>query len=163
MAYTQKWYLTEAEKEYRDDMGARLRKAAILVRNSARSKAPVGDKPHKENRYPVYGKILKPGTLKKSITYRVDKKKLKARIGTSYVYGIFQELGPVTGKTDYYRSPKRIALNRKWRFKPFLRPAFHEKEREIKSILGIFGDILVGGDKMRLKPSDILLGGGGYD
>lgn len=157
MAYTQKWYLTEAEKEYRDDMGARLRKAGILVRNSARSKAPVGDKPHKENRYPVYGKILEPGTLKKSITYRVDKKKLKARIGTNYVYGLFQELGPVAGNASYIRSQKRINMNRAWRFKPFLRPAFHEKEREVKSILGITGDILVGGDKMRLKPSDILL------
>lgn len=157
MAYTQKWYLTEVEKEYQNEMAARLRTAAILVRNSARSKAPVGSKLHKESRYPAYGKVLEPGTLKKSITYRVNKKELKARIGTNYVYGLFQELGPVAGNASYIRSQKRINMNRAWKFKPYLRPAFHEKEREIKSILGITGDILVGGDKMRLKPSDFLL------
>lgn len=102
MAYTQKWYLTEAEKEYRDDMGARLRKAAILVRNSARSKAPVGDKPHKENRYPVYGKILEPGTLKKSITYRVDKKKAKGKDRHKLCVWLVPRVGTGSGKCKLY-------------------------------------------------------------
>lgn len=136
-----KWYDTELEREIRNETVKRLREAAVIVRDAAKQKVSVGTKAHFEKRYPVYGKMLEPETLKKSISYRINSKELTARMGTDHVYGIFQELGAVSGK-------------RKWKHRKFLRPAFHEKESEIKEILGV-GAGLAGG--RGLKPTDILL------
>lgn len=136
-----RWYDTELEREIRGETVKRLREAATIIRDAAKQKVSVGDKPHFEKRYPVYGKMLDPGTLKKSISYKINSKDLTARIGTDYIYGIFQELGAVSGK-------------RKWKYRKFLRPTFHEKESEIKEILGV-GAGLAGG--RGLKPTDILL------
>lgn len=139
------WNQVELEREIQAEMKARLKEAAIIIRDSARSKAPVSDKAH------VFrGKTYQPGSLKKSIGYRVIteggiyKDQIKARIGTSIVYGIFQELGAVTGK-------------REWKHKPFLQPAFHEKETEIKETLGVGKNILGRTKGTSLKPADILL------
>ncbi len=139
------WNSSELEKEVQDEMKARLKEAAIIIRDSARSKAPVSDKPH------VFrGKTYAPGSLKKSIGYKIIteggiyKDQIKARIGTSLVYGIFQELGAVTGK-------------REWKHKPFLQPAFHEKEAEIKETLGVGKNILGRTSGTSLKPADMLL------
>ena len=137
------WNQVELEKTVQAEMKARLKEAAIIIRDSARSKAPVSDKPH------IFrGKTYASGSLKKSIGYKIIteggiyKDEMKARIGTSLIYGIFQELGPVTGK-------------RNWKHKPFLQPAFHEKEAEIKETLGVGKNIL--GRTKGLKPADILL------
>lgn len=138
------WRQVELEKEVQAEMKSRLKEAAIIIRDSARSKAPVSEKAH------VFrGKTYAPGSLKKSIGYKVItegvyKDEIKARIGTSLVYGIFQELGPVTG-------------NRKWKHKAFLQPAFHEKESEIKETLGVGKNILGRTKGTSLKPADILI------
>lgn len=142
MGYKLEWRSTELEKEVRELEKSLLKKAAIVIRDSARIKVAVSDKSHK-----FRGKEYPPGSLKKSITYKIitegtHKDELKARVGTGLVYGIFQELGAVkAGKT--------------WKFKPFLRPALHEKESEIKGILGVTGNIA--GRSNILKPSGILL------
>ena len=137
------WHQTELEQLVRSTMKENLKQAAIIIRDSARSKAPISDKPH------IFrGKTYEPGSLKKSIGYRIFteggiyKDEMKARIGTSLIYGIFQELGPVTGEKE-------------WKYKPFLQPAFHEKESEIKETLGVGKNIL--GRTKGLKPADILL------
>ncbi len=136
------WHQTELEQLVRSTMKENLKQAAIIIRDSARSKAPVSDKAH------VFrGKTYAPGSLKKSIGYKVItegiyKDEMKARIGTSLIYGIFQELGPVTG-------------DKQWKHKAFLQPAFHEKEAEIKETLGVGKNIL--GRTKGLKPADILL------
>lgn len=139
------WNQTELEKEVQAEMKSRLKEAAIIVRDSARSKAPVSEKAH------VFrGKTYASGSLKKSIGYKIIteggiyKDEIKARIGTSLVYGIFQELGPVSGKKD-------------WRYKAFLQPAFHEKESEIKETLGVGKNILGRTKGTSLKPADILI------
>lgn len=138
------WNTNAFEKELQAEMKARLKEAAIIIRDSARSKAPVSEKAH------VFrGKTYEPGSLKKSIGYKVItegvyKDQIKARIGTSLVYGIFQELGAVTGKKE-------------WKHKPFLRPAFHEKESEIKETLGVGKNILGRTKGTSLKPADILI------
>lgn len=136
------WNQVELEKEVQAEIKSRLKQAAIIIRDSARSKVLVSDKPH------VFrGKTYESGSLKKSIAYRifdksVYKDELTARIGTSLIYGIFQELGPVTG-------------DKIWKYKPALQPAFHEKESEIKEVLGVGRNIL--GRTKGLKPADILL------
>lgn len=151
------WNSSELEKEVQAEMKPRLKEAAIIIRDSARSKVSVSAEPH------VFrGETYQPGSLEKSIGYKVItegvyKDEIKARIGTSLVYGIFQELGPVTGKTSYYRSSKRIEAHREWKFKPWLRPAFHEKEAEIKETLGVGRNILGRTKGTSLKPADILL------
>lgn len=132
------WRDTELEKEIRAETAQRLRQAAILVRDSARKRVRESKEPH------VFrGETYQPGSLKKSISYRVNSRELKARIGTSLVYGIFQELGPVTSK-------------KRWGFTPYLRPAFHENESQIKDILGVNAGVSASNIK-DLKPSDILL------
>ena len=139
------WNSSELEKEVQAEMKSRLKEAAIIIRDSARSKAPVSAEAH------VFrGKTYQPGSLKKSISYKVIteggiyKDQIKARIGTSLVYGIFQELGAVTGKKE-------------WKHKPFLQPAFHEKEAEIKETLGVGKNILGRTKGTAPKPADILL------
>lgn len=139
------WNQTELEKEVQSEMKSRLKEAAIIIRDSARSKAPVSAEAH------IFrGKTYQPGSLKKSIGYKIIteggiyKDQIKARVGTSLVYGIFQELGAVTGK-------------REWKHKPFLQPAFHEKEAEIKETLGVGKNILGRTSGTSLKPADILL------
>ena len=139
------WNQTELEKEVQSEMKSRLKEAAIIIRDSARSKAPVSAEAH------IFrGKTYQPGSLKKSIGYKIIteggiyKDQIKARIGTSLIYGIFQELGPVTGE-------------RKWKHEPFLQPAFHEKEAEIKETLGVGKNILGRTKGTSLKPADILL------
>ena len=151
MAYKIKWYDTELEKIARKQIAINLRKAAQIVKTKARALAPVSQEPH------VFrGKTYEPGALRKSIAYRVESSNLRALIGTSLVYGIFQELWPVTGKVDYYRAGKRITANKQWKFTPFLRPALHASESEIAEIVG--RDILESGaKKIQLKPADILL------
>ena len=141
MGYMLKWRSTELEKEVMELEKSLLRQAAIVIRDAARSKVAVSDKPHK-----FRGKEYAPGSLKKSISYKMitegtHKDELKARVGTGLVYGIFQELGAVKA-------------NKTWKFKPFLRPALHEKESEIKGILGVSGNII---GKSNLKPSGILI------
>lgn len=138
MASVLKWYEVELEREIRAETAKRLRQAAILVRDSARKKVRKSKEPHT-----FRGEVYQPGSLRKSISYRVNSRELKARIGTSLVYGIFQELGPVTSK-------------KRWGFTPYLRPAFHENESQIKDILGVNAGVSASNIK-DLKPSDILL------
>lgn len=138
MASVLKWYEVELEREIRAETAKRLRQAAILVRDSARKKVRKSKEPHT-----FRGEVYQPGSLEKSISYRVNSRELKARIGTSLVYGIFQELGPVTAK-------------KRWGFTPYLRPAFHENESQIKDILGIGAGVSASNIR-DLKPSDILL------
>ena len=135
MGYKLKWNHTELEKEVIKESRGRLTKALKLLRDTAKSKVAISDDPH------IFrGKVYAPGSLKNSIGFRVKagnsfKDEFKGRVGAGVVYGIFQELGPVTGKANYARSQKRISANRKWKFKPFLRPAFHEKEDELKKTI----------------------------
>lgn len=138
MASVLKWYEVEFEREIRAEMAQRLRQAAILVRDSARKKVRKSKEPHT-----FRGEVYQPGSLRKSISYRVNSRELKARIGTSLVYGIFQELGPVTSK-------------KRWEYTPYLRPAYHESESQIKDILGV-GAGVSGSNIKDFKPSDILL------
>jgi len=139
MASVFQWYTKRLDKEVKDETVLRLRMAAQLVQRAAKAKVRVDT-----------------GGLKKSIRYRINKKRLVARVGTNKVYGIFQELGPVVGGTSYQRSERRKAANKQWTFTPYLRPAFHENESAIKAILGVTGDVLVG-TKMKLSASEILL------
>lgn len=137
MVYKLTWNHTELEKDTIKETLGRLTKALKLLRDTAKSKVAVSDDPHK-----FRGKVYAPGTLKKSIGFRIKavnsfRDEFEGRVGVGVVYGIFQELGPVTGKVNYHRSQKRILANRKWKFKPFLRPSFHEKEDELKKILGV--------------------------
>lgn len=145
-----KWYQTEVEREIENEVISRLRKAAAIVRDKAKSLVRVGTVSHYEKRYPVYGEVLPPGTLKKSITFRVSRRLLAAKIGTDYLHGIFQELGTVS-KTK-----------RKWAFTPFLRPAAHQTESQVKEILGVTGGIANTG-AMKYKPNDILMENFGND
>lgn len=180
------WNQTGLEKEVQAEMKSRLKEAAEVVRNAARNNVLQSDKAHEYR-----GRIYPPGSLKKSISYRVGywkrpttvsgeqnidyKDNLIARIGTSLLYGVFQEIGPVK-ETKLYRNREvskirssskkgrrwvyqsKSTVNR-WKFKPWLRPAFHQTESEVKRILGVGGNILLKtkgtGDKF--KPSDVLL------
>src|SRR3972149_3374242 len=186
MTATLVWNQTELEKEVQAEMKARLRQAASVVRDAARNNVLQSDKEHEYR-----GKIYPPGSLKKSISYKVGywkraatvsgepnidyKDNLIARIGTSLLYGVFQEIGPVK-ETKLYRKREvskirsgtkkgrrwvyqsKSTINR-WRFKPWLRPAFHQTESEVKRILGVGGNILLKtkGTGEKFKPSDVLL------
>lgn len=132
------WRETEIEKEVRAEVTERLRQAAIVVRDAAKRKVAVSDKSHTYR-----GRVFPPGSLKKSLSYKVNSKNLTARIGTSLVYSIFQELGPVGSE-------------RRWKYTPFLRPAFLETESQVKALLGVTSGVLASNIK-KLKPSDILL------
>lgn len=180
------WNQVELEKEIQEEAKRRLTQAAIVVRDSARGKVSVskGDKPHW-----FRGKEYKPGSLRKSISYRVGywkrpftvagelnvdyKDVLIARIGTPLIYGIFQELGPKKGTKLYkkrevakirtkqkkgrrYVYQSKSTVNR-WKFQPFLRPAFHETEAQVKNILGVTGNVFVGAGKTELIPQSIIL------
>ena len=160
MGYKFKWNHTELEKEVIKESRQRLSDSAKLIRDAARSKVRVSSDAH------VFrGKVYIPGSLKKSIRYKLIntgegfKDEFKARIGVDTVYGVFQELGPVNStRTIKLRNLPKVekagarTRNRMvyqsreqrntWKFTPFLRPSFHEKEGDIKNIMGVGTNIL---------------------
>lgn len=143
------WKATEVEKEIENDMINRLRQAAVLVRDAAKQNVSVSSDPHK-----FRDKTYRPGSLKKSIKYKINRKKLTARVGTDIIYGIFQEIGPVMKTRQVARKKSIYTAKNRWRHKPYLRPALHTEQSRLQDILGVTTNAV---SHKEIKPSSVLL------
>lgn len=84
------WYGDKIIKEMEDEEIRRLTKAAMFLENEIKKKLGQKCPPHSNpGDYPA----LESGELRRSITHEVDKKELRARVGTNKIYGKYLEEG----------------------------------------------------------------------
>jgi len=120
-SYLSKWmggeFLRKFEKEYANN----LKRAAVHLSNETKKAlsdpyppaSTGGEEPHRRT-----------GELRRSITWEVDERLLKGRVGTNKIYGRFLELG--TSEME-----KR----------PFLVPTLTKERRTIRAILSKKTDV----------------------
>ena len=156
------WHQTEVEKELYKELQARMHEAGKVVRDAAKAKVRISDDPHvfrgktyaagtlkKSISYRVFNK---KEAFTASGEFNIDfKDTLILRIGTGVIYGVFQELGPKsdvrTVRTAHKFGKRNVETGKivpvwksaranRWKFNPFLRPAWLEKQWEVMAILG---------------------------
>ena len=111
-----KWYGTEAKLKVNNAAATRIEYAARMHRDYIRTRlSAIGDPPASAGTYPY----KRSGHLRRNVQMEMDRKAVRARVGTNVLYGKFLEFGT-----------RRMAA------RPWLSLALRENRAAIRAILG---------------------------